>query len=140
MNLYRIKKYLYLFFGTLSLILGITGIFIPVLPTTPFLLLASVCYLRSSKKMYNWLINNKILGSYIYSYMNYKAISKSTKIGSIVFLWVTLSISILFVKLIYIDVFLALVGIAVTWHIVTIRTLSEKEHKELQYLYRNQEN
>ncbi len=129
MNLYRIKKYLYLFFGTLSLILGITGIFIPVLPTTPFLLLASVCYLRSSKKMYNWLINNKILGSYIYSYMNYKAISKSTKIGSIVFLWVTLSISILFVKLIYIDVFLALVGIAVTWHIVTIRTLSEKEHK-----------
>ncbi len=137
MKLNYIKKILYIFVGTLSLVLGVTGIFLPVLPTTPFLLLASVCYLKSSKRMYNWLINNKVLGSYIYSYMNYKAVSKNTKTGAIIFLWITLSISILLIKLIYIKVFLVLVGIAVTWHIATIRTLSDKELEELKNLYRN---
>lgn len=138
MKLNCIKKTIYIFLGTLSLVLGVTGIFIPVLPTTPFLLLASVCYLRSSKTMYNWLINNKMLGKYIYCYMNYKAISKTTKIGAIIFLWLTLSISILLMQSMYIKMFLVLVGIAVTWHVTTIKTLSVEELKELNNLYRNQ--
>ena len=129
-----IKKTIYIFFGTLSLILGVAGIFIPVLPTTPLLLLASVCYLRSSKTMYNWLINNKMLGKYIYCYMNYKAIPKTTKIGAIIFLWLTLSISILLMQSMYIKMFLVLVGIAVTWHVITIKTLNVEELKELNKL------
>lgn len=124
--------------GTLSLILGVIGIFIPVLPTTPFLLLASVFYLRSSKTMYNWLINNKILGKYIYCYMTYKAIPKTTKIGAMIFLWLTLSISILLMQSMYIKMFLVLVGIAVTWHVTTIKTLSIEELKELDNLHTNQ--
>lgn len=138
MKLNFIKKTIYIFLGTLSLVLGVTGIFIPVLPTTPFLLLASVCYLRSSKTMYNWLINNKMLGKYIYCYMNYKAIPKTTKIGAIIFLWLTLSISILLMQSMYIKMFLVLVGIAVTWHVTTIKTLSVEELKELNNLYHNQ--
>jgi len=138
MKLNCIKKTIYIFFGTLSLILGVTGIFIPVLPTTPFLLLASVCYLRSSKTMYNWLINNKMLGKYIYCYMNYNAIPKTTKIGAIIFLWLTLSISILLMQSMYIKMFLVLVGIAVTWHVTTIKTLSVEELKDLNNLYSNQ--
>lgn len=133
-----IKKTIYIFLGTLSLILGVAGIFIPVLPTTPLLLLASVCYLRSSKTMYNWLINNKMLGKYIYCYMNYKAIPKTTKIGAIIFLWLTLSISILLMQSMFIKMFLVLVGIAVTWHVTTIKTLSVEELKELNNLYSNQ--
>lgn len=138
MKLDCIKKTIYIFFGTLSLVLGVIGIFIPVLPTTPLLLLASVCYLRSSKTMYNWLINNKMLGKYIYCYMNYKAIAKTTKIGAIIFLWLTLSISILLMQSMYIKMFLVLVGIAVTWHVTTIKTLSVEELKELNNLYPNQ--
>lgn len=138
MKLNCIKKTIYIFFGTLSLVLGVIGIFVPVLPTTPLLLLASVCYLRSSKTMYNWIINNKMLGKYIYSYMNYKAIPKTTKTGAIIFLWLTLSISILLMQSMYIKIFLVLVGIAVTWHVTTIKNLSVKELKEINNLYTNQ--
>ncbi|GKZ03053.1 hypothetical protein ANS017_15310 [Paraclostridium bifermentans] len=70
--------------------------------------------------------------------MNYKAIPKTTKIGSIIFLWLTLSISILLIKSICIKMFLVLVGIAVTLHITTIKTLSVEELKELNNLYSNQ--
>ena len=70
--------------------------------------------------------------------MNYKAISKTTKTGSIIFLWLTLSISILIMKSMCIKMFLVLVGIAVTWHITTIKTLSVEELKELNNLYSNQ--
>ena len=61
----KIVKALYFTGGTISLILGIIGIVLLILPTTPFLLLAAACYARSSEKFYNWLLNNRILGSYI---------------------------------------------------------------------------
>ncbi|GAA0092085.1 hypothetical protein UT300009_21140 [Paraclostridium bifermentans] len=70
--------------------------------------------------------------------MNYKAIPKTTKIGSIIFLWLTLSISILLMKSICIKMFLVIVGIAVIWHITTIKTLSVEELRELNNLYDNQ--
>lgn len=54
--------------GTLSLALGILGIFLPVLPTTPFLLLAAACYARSSKRFYHWLMNTPWCGEYIHNY------------------------------------------------------------------------
>ena len=87
-----VKKYLLIISGTVSLLLGVIGIVIPVLPTTPFLLLSTFCYLHSSKSLYNWLINNKIFGKYIYNYVNFKAIKKNTKIGAVYFVdfpWVS---------------------------------------------------
>lgn len=134
-KLNSIKKYLLIFLGSLSLTLGIIGAFIPVLPTTPFLLLASFCYLRSSKKMYDWLINHKILGAYIYSYTIYKAVPRKTKIGALVFLWSTLTISIVFVPVIYIRIFLLVVGVSVTIHLLILKTLSPEEMRKLNKLY-----
>ena len=58
-------KFLLIFLGTISLILGITGIFVPGMPTTPFLLLTAGCYVKSSDKLYNYLIKNKLIGTYI---------------------------------------------------------------------------
>lgn len=88
-----IRKYLLIIAGSLSLALGIAGIFVPVLPTTPFLLLASFCYLRSSQRMYHWLMNHKILGPYIYNYVTYRAVKRNVKIGSLALLWLTLALS-----------------------------------------------
>ncbi len=124
-----LKKYLYIFLGSVALALGVIGIFIPVLPTTPFLLLASFCYLRSSRRMYDWLINHKIFGAYIYCYLTYKAIPRGTKIGTLIFLWSTLMISMILVPSWYIRIFLALVGIGVTAHLLIIKTLSLDEMK-----------
>ena len=62
-------RYLLIVFGTFFLFLGLIGIILPLLPTTPFLLLAAACYARSSKKYHSWLLKNKLFGSYIKTIM-----------------------------------------------------------------------
>jgi len=133
--LHSIKKCVYIIVGSLSLILGIVGVFIPVLPTTPFLLLASFFYLRSSERMYNWLMNHKIFGAYIYSYLTYKAIPKKTKVGTMVFLWSTLIVSMILVSSLHIRIFLLAVGVAVTAHLLMLKTLSHEDLKKPDVLY-----
>ncbi|MDD2484163.1 MAG: YbaN family protein [Eubacteriales bacterium] len=132
-----IKKYLYIIVGSVSLILGIVGVFLPVLPTTPFLLLSSFCYVRSSQRMYHWLINHKIFGAYIYNYLTYKAIPKKTKVGAILFLWTTLIISMIIVKYLHIRLFLIVVGLAVSTHLLMLKTLNKEDLKRLDGLYFN---
>lgn len=135
MKAYPMKKYLYVFLGTVSLVLGAAGVLLPVLPTTPFLLLASFCYLRSSERMYNWLISHRIFGAYIYCYITYKAIPRKTKIGAVIFLWSTLTVSMLLVSSLHIRIFLIVVGISVTVHLLILKTLSVEEMKALNELY-----
>lgn len=126
MNVKAIKKYLLIFGGSVSLLLGILGIFLPVLPTTPFLLLTSFCFLRSSKRLYNWLINHRILGSYIYNYVTYRAINKNTRIGAMIFLWASLSFSIFVVPNLHLRIFLIVVGVGVSIHLFTLKTMNKR--------------
>ncbi len=122
-----IKKYLLIFSGSISLALGIVGVFVPVLPTTPFLLLSAFCFVRSSKHLYHWLMNHKIFGRYIYNYLTYRAVSRKTKIGALVFLWLTLFISVLLVPKLYLRILLFSVGIGVTIHLLTLKTLGKEK-------------
>ncbi|MFA7366672.1 MAG: YbaN family protein, partial [Bacilli bacterium] len=69
-----IKKIIYIILGTISLILGTIGILLPIIPTTPFILLSGYFYIRSSKKIYEWLLNNKIFGKYISNYVYQRSI------------------------------------------------------------------
>lgn len=122
MNTKRIIRAVLIFSGTLSVLLGIIGIFIPILPTTPFLLLAAACYARSSVKFYNGLMNNRIFGSYIRNYRAGRGVPFRVKIVSISFLWSAISFSILFVVSdVIIRIILVVIGIAVTLHIASIR-------------------
>ena len=66
----KIIKIILIICGTISLILGIIGIFVPLLPAVPFLLITSACYLKGSKKLYNMLIENKYIAQHL---LNYKA-------------------------------------------------------------------
>ncbi len=109
--------------GTIALVLGVIGIVMPVLPTTPFLLLASFCYVRSSEKLYKWLMSNRVLGRYIYNYVHYRAIDKKTKIGTLIFLWITLFVSMYLVDNLHIRCFLVFVGLCVSIHILLLKTL-----------------
>ena len=119
-------KWILLSAGTLFLGLGIIGIFIPLLPTTPFLLLAASCYIRSSKKFYNFLINNKWFGTYIKNYQEGKGVSLKIKILSIFFLWLTILFSIFYVvNISIVQIILIIILIAVTIHIVLLKTLSK---------------
>ncbi|MCX7921898.1 MAG: YbaN family protein [Clostridia bacterium] len=113
--------------GTTFVALGILGIFLPLLPTTPFLLLGSACYIRSSKWLYNMLVNNKILGFYIKSYHEKKGIPLKAKVLSILLLWCSILYSIMFViTLLWVKVILLLIAISVSVHIVLIKTLNQE--------------
>ena len=118
-----IKKYLLIFLGSLSLALGVIGIFIPLLPTTPFLLLASFCYLRSSQRLYQWLMEHKIFGACIYNYIAYKAVAKSIKVGTFILLWATLILSILLTDYLHVRIILVLIGVGVSIHLYMLKTL-----------------
>ncbi|MBA4319458.1 MAG: DUF454 domain-containing protein [Flavobacterium sp.] len=118
-----LKKYFLIGAGFLSLGLGLIGIITPVLPTTPFLLLSSYCFLRSSEKLYDWLIHHKIFGKYIFNYLKYHAVTKKVKITAIIFLWISLSISVLIINSLWLQIVLIAVGIVVSVHILLIKTL-----------------
>ncbi|MEG0773967.1 YbaN family protein [Clostridium sp.] len=118
------KNVLLIGFGSVSLVAGVVGIFLPLLPTTPLLLLASTCYLRSSPKLSQKLLNNKYLGSYIKSYKENKGIPLKTKVLVLTLLWISLSYSIIFViSSLMIKFLLIIIGTLVTKHIITIKTL-----------------
>lgn len=124
MTLQKIKKYLLIIAGLTTLCLGVVGVFIPVLPTTPFLLLSSMCFLRSSTKLYNWLINHKIFGEYIYNYLKYRAVKKSAKISALILLWSSILISIILIDNFHVKIILLIIATGVTIHISKLKTLN----------------
>jgi len=126
----KFLKVIYLISGILSLILGTIGIVIPILPTTPFLLLSAACFLRSSERFYNWLINNKILGSYIRNYREGKGMPIKVKLFTISILWITILISIFLINTVWVRIILIIIAIAVTIHIVLISPKEDKRIKE----------
>lgn len=123
----RTKKVLFIILGTLCVVLGVIGIVLPILPTTPFLLLASYLYFRSSLRFYNFLINHKVLGFYIKSYIEKKGIPVKVKVINLVLLWTVISISA-FVAIDnnYIRILLYVIAVGVTIHILMLKTLKEK--------------
>ena len=80
-------RLLWVLLGSLSVGMGVIGIFVPGWPTTIFLIIASYFYIRSSEKLYNWLINNKILGIYLKNYYSGKGMPLKAKIFSILMMW-----------------------------------------------------
>lgn len=86
----RLVRYIFVTVGTLSCILGIIGIFVPVLPTTPFLLLAAALYFRSSPRLYGLLLSHKTLGPYIRNFREHKSIPLRVKVISVSMVWASL--------------------------------------------------
>ena len=124
----NLSRWVLIIIGSFFAGLGILGIFLPLLPTTPFLLLAAVCYIRSSERFYNWLINNKWLGNYIKNYLEGKGVPLKVKVLSISLLWITIGYSVVFVVNIFLfKVILILIAIGVTIHIQSIRTLTKRK-------------
>lgn len=110
--------------GTLFLATGTVGIFLPLLPTTPFFLLAAACYARSSKRFYHWLLYNRLFGSYIRNYREGKGIALRVKVLTLALLWGTIIYSAFFVvDALYWQIILLVIAVGVTIHILKTRTL-----------------
>ena len=126
----QLLKWILITAGTIFVGIGIIGIFIPILPTTPFLLLAAACYARSSTRFYNWLINNKLIGAYIKNYREGRGVPLKVKVFTIFLLWVTILFSVFFILLIsWIKIILIIIAIGVTIHILTIKTFTQKRQR-----------
>ena len=122
----NLRRGVWIIAGTFFVGLGIVGVFLPLLPTTPFLLLAAACYARSSERFYNWLLNNRWFGNYIKNYLEGKGAPLRVKVLCISFLWITIGYSVVFVVHIFlVRIILILIAIGVTIHILSIRTLKQ---------------
>jgi uncharacterized protein len=118
-----LKKAIFIVAGTISLGLGAVGVFLPILPTTPFLLLSAACYYKGSERMHRWLLSNKLFGSYIRNYREGKGISPKGKILTVFLLWATICYSIFFlVNILMFQIILSAIAIAVTVHVTTLPT------------------
>ena len=114
-----LKQKILIIIGFLFLGLGLLGIVLPVLPTTPFVLLASACF-ASNKKLSGWLSKSKLFGEYIVNYKERNGLKKTTVAKSLSFLWIMLFLSMYFIGAIWAVILLTVVGTAVTVHILVM--------------------
>ena len=122
-----IKSRLFVVAGTIFIGIGVIGIILPVLPTTPFLLLAAACYMRGSQRLYNALLNNRFTGSYICNYLEGRGMPLKMKIRTIIFLWIAVvGTAVLAINSESLRIILAVVLIGVTIHIIKMKTLKEE--------------
>jgi hypothetical protein len=125
----KIVRVLLMSIGGITALLGFIGIFVPLLPTTPFLLLSSWCFVRSSEKMNQKLMHNRFLGPYISNYKSGHGITLRNKIYSLLFLYITLSISFIYgPDYWWLKIGLILIGVGVSVHILRFKTLPKEEH------------
>jgi uncharacterized membrane protein YbaN (DUF454 family) len=102
--------------------LGVVGIFLPLLPTTPFLLLAAACFARSSERFYRWLLGNRWFGAYVRDYREGRGVPAKVKIFTVALLWLVILLSAAFaVSNLVVRLILIGVAVGVTLHIVAIR-------------------
>jgi uncharacterized membrane protein YbaN (DUF454 family) len=109
--------------GTFFLGVALVGVPLPLLPTTPFLLIAAACYLRGSRRMYNWMMMNRYFGVYLRDYMEGNGIPVWTKIAAVSVLWGAIGVSVVFATESTIIRFILLgVAVGVTIHLLTLKT------------------
>ena len=82
--------------GTLALAAGVVGVFVPIWPTTPFLLLAAACYIRSSERLYRWLLDHRHLGRYVRDFVSGEGVPLRAKVIALSLMWVTTTMSSVF--------------------------------------------
>lgn len=118
----RTLRYILFACGCLSVVLGVIGIFLPVLPTTPFLLLAAACFARSSKRFYLWLVLHPKLGPWVRDYLDGEGLPLKGKIWALVLMWASISFSVWLVPLLWVRVFMLISAVCVTVYILKQKT------------------
>jgi len=109
--------------GFVLVAIGILGMFLPLLPTTVFLLLAAWCFARSSERFYRWVHYNRLFGKYIRDYQTGKGMTLGSKVFSISFLWLGILASAYWgTDMLFVHLLLLAIAIGVTWHLVVIKT------------------
>lgn len=118
----RLMKMVLVACGSIAVALGVIGIFVPLMPTTVFLLLAAACYARSSDRFYRKLIENRWLGSYIRNSREGRGMTRRQKIVTLLSLWLGIGASMIWsVEAAWVRVILALIASGVTIHVARLK-------------------
>ncbi|HSJ58665.1 MAG TPA: YbaN family protein [Anaerolineae bacterium] len=126
------KRFVLVAAGTVCVVLAFVGILVPVLPTTPLLLLAAFFYARSSERFHHWLLTNRLFGRYIYNYRHHRGMRLRDKVVTLTLLWLMLGSTILFAETAWwLTLILVSIGAGVTTHIVRIKTLGPASKAEV---------
>lgn len=120
---HRSVRYALLAVGWLSVVIGVIGIFVPVLPTTPFLLLAAACFARSSKRFYRWLVEHPRLGPWIRDYLDGNGIPLKGKVYAISLMWTSIALSCYLVQRPWAWAFMLTSAVVVSLYILRQKTL-----------------
>ena len=126
------KQVLFIGLGYLSVGLAAIGLFLPVLPTTPFVLLAAFFFTNSSDRLYQWLLGHPYFGKYLCSYLKFKAVDPRVKAQALIILWVGLIASGLLLQNNWLRAALLLIGIGVTLHISSLKPLTDAQLQEIE--------
>lgn len=119
-----LSKWFLMSLGVLATVVGLIGVVVPLLPTTPFLLLAAALFVRSSDTLYNRLISNRLLGGFIRDYRERRGVSARTKVVALAALWGVIGYSALVaVSTLWLRLLLAGIAVAVTIHLLRMKTL-----------------
>ena len=121
-----VSRYVLIGLGSIFLVLGVLGVFLPVLPTTPFVLLAGACYARSSERLYEWLLNNRLLGPSIREWDENKSIGRRAKITAILMIVGSFSFTVYVMEELIIRIGLAALGIGLAVFLLMVRTSSPR--------------
>lgn len=122
----QIKKIIYIFLGSIFVLIGLIGLLLPVVPTTPFLIIAGIFYIRSSDKLYNRLIKTRVFGPHIKNYVEEKKVTHKFKVYGLVLMWIpTLITQLFFVKIWYLRLIPILFVSAITIYILKLKTKDE---------------
>lgn len=124
------KRILYLILGWLSLITGVIGIFLPLLPTTPLVLLAAWCFSKSSERFHSWLLNHKFFGPIVKDWQSSDGIPRRSRNRAILFMWAGMSISVFLVWRFWATIGLVFIGICVSIYLLRMPLRSEPPESE----------
>ena len=124
-SIFFVMQIFYIVCGLLSFALGVLGIFLPLLPTTPFMLLSAALWVKASPRLYQWLICHRVFGEYIRNFRESRAIPLRAKIISVLMVWLTIGYCIFAVveRWWWGQLLMAILAVAITWHILSFATL-----------------
>jgi len=115
-----IKRILLLIAGVLSLVLGIIGAFLPLLPTVPLVLLAAYCFARSSERLHQWLVHHRYFGPVIDNFQAGRGIPKRVKYRTIAILWLSMGFSSWMVAKLWLCLMLFTIGVCVSIYLLLL--------------------
>ena len=123
----RLAKMLYTFAGGLALLLGVIGIFLPVLPTTPFILLAAACFAKASPRVHQWMLQHPLIGPMLRNWQEHRSLTRGTKYVAIISMVLMLGLSIwMFSARPWIQVILLALGVIGAVMVLRIPTRDQK--------------